>query len=140
MISDPTRREAWGSEHGAAAVEFALLLPLLVLLLFGIVEFGLALHRHQVLATASREGARAGIRQTVPRPTAGDIQRAARNVLTQAGVGGAAVVAVTGAGGASGTDLSVTVETPYQFFVLPNTVPGLRGPVRLRSRTVMKHE
>lgn len=139
-MSETSGLEAWGREHGAAAVEFALLLPLLVLLLFGIVEFGLALHRHQVLATASREGARAGIRQTVPRPTVGEIERAARNVLTQAGVAGAVVVAVTGAGGASGTDLSVMVETPYQFFVLPNTVPGLRGPVILRSRTVMKHE
>lgn len=129
-----------GNEHGTAAVEFALLLPLLVLLLFGIVEFGLALYRQQVLATASREGARAGIRQTVPRPTAGDIQRVARNVLTQAGVPGAALVVVNGAGAASGTDLSVTVQTPYQFFVLPNTVPGLRGPVILRSQTVMKHE
>ena len=129
-----------GNEHGTAAVEFALLLPLLVLLLFGIVEFGLALYRQQVLATASREGARVGIRQTVPRPTAGDIQRVARNVLTQAGVPGAALVVVNGAGAASGTDLSVTVQTPYQFFVLPNTVPGLRGPVILRSQTVMKHE
>lgn len=135
-----SRRMTSGNEHGTAAVEFALLLPLLVLLLFGIVEFGLALYRQQVLATASREGARAGIRQTVPRPTAGDIQRVARNVLTQAGVPGAALVVVNGAGAASGTDLSVTVQTPYQFFVLPNTVPGLRGPVILRSQTVMKHE
>lgn len=135
-----SRRMSSGNEHGTAAVEFALLLPLLVLLLFGIVEFGLALYRQQVLATASREGARAGIRQTVPRPTAGDIQRVARNVLTQAGVPGAALVVVNGAGAASGTDLSVTVQTPYQFFVLPNTVPGLRGPVILRSQTVMKHE
>ena len=135
-----SRRMSSGNEHGTAAVEFALLLPLLVLLLFGIVEFGLALYRQQVLATASREGARVGIRQTVPRPTAGDIQRVARNVLTQAGVPGAALVVVNGAGAASGTDLSVTVQTPYQFFVLPNTVPGLRGPVILRSQTVMKHE
>ncbi len=139
-MREPSRHEARGHEHGTAAVEFALLLPLLVLLLFGIVEFGLALYRHQVLATASREGARAGIRQTVPSPTVAEIERVARNVLTQAGVAGAAVVAVTGAGGASGTDLTVTVETPYRFFVLPNTVPGLSGPVILRSRTVMKHE
>jgi Flp pilus assembly protein TadG len=132
-------RGARRREHGAAAVEFALLLPLLMLLLFGIVEFGLALHRQQVLATASREGARVGIRQTAPRPTSGDIERAARNVLTQAGVAGA-VVAVAGAGGASGTDLRVDVELPHRFFVLPNLAPGIAASVRLRSRTVMKHE
>ncbi|MEK7788130.1 MAG: TadE family protein, partial [Chloroflexota bacterium] len=106
MNNVTSSRGARCHEYGAAAVEFALLLPLLMLLLFGIVEFGLALHRQQVLATASREGARVGIRQTAPRPTSGDIERAARNVLTQAGVVGA-VVAVAGAGGVSGTDLRV---------------------------------
>lgn len=127
------------AERGAAAVEFALLLPLLVLLVFGIVEFGLALHRQQVLATASREGARVGIRQGAPRPTAGDIERASRNVLTQAGVAGATVV-VVGAGGASGTDLRVEVQLPYRFVVLSNLVPGVGASITLRSRTVMRHE
>lgn len=133
------RRGGPRAERGAAAVEFALLLPLLALLMFGIVEFGLALHRQQVLATASREGARVGIRQGVPRPTSGDIERASRNVLTQAGVAGAAVV-VVGVGGASGTDLRVDVELPYRFLVLPNLVPGVGASITLRSRTVMRHE
>jgi hypothetical protein len=39
-----------------AAVEFALLLPVLIMVLFGIIEFGVALSRQQVLDTASREG------------------------------------------------------------------------------------
>jgi len=67
------------NQRGVAAVEFALLLPVLIMVLFGIIEFGIALSRQQVLDTASREGARLGIRQVVPRPTAADIQAQARS-------------------------------------------------------------
>lgn len=48
-------------ENGATAVEFALILPLLILLIFGIIEFGLLLYNKQILTNACREGARAGI-------------------------------------------------------------------------------
>jgi hypothetical protein len=48
-------------QKGAAAVEFAVVLPLLVLLLFGSIEFGLLLYNQEVITNASREGARAGI-------------------------------------------------------------------------------
>ena len=49
------------NQKGASAVEFALILPLLSLVIFGIIEFGLLLYNQQVIANASREGARAGI-------------------------------------------------------------------------------
>ncbi len=45
-------------EDGAAAVEFAFIVPLLVLLFFGIVYFGLSIFRQQVIESAAREGAR----------------------------------------------------------------------------------
>lgn len=45
-------------DRGAAAVEFALLLPLLMLLVFGIVDFGRALNAQITLTQAAREGAR----------------------------------------------------------------------------------
>ena len=47
-------------EHGAALVEFALIVPLLTLFLFGIVQFGLAYDKKQSINSAAREGARAG--------------------------------------------------------------------------------
>lgn len=47
-------------ERGAAAVEFALILPLLVLLLFGISQFGLTFSQWLQLEHAAREGARWG--------------------------------------------------------------------------------
>ena len=48
-------------QQGASAVEFALVLPLLLLLTFGIIEFGILLYDKAVITNASREGARAGI-------------------------------------------------------------------------------
>lgn len=45
-------------ERGAAAVEFALLLPLLLLVAFGIIDFGRALNAQITLTQAAREGAR----------------------------------------------------------------------------------
>jgi Flp pilus assembly protein TadG len=46
------------SEDGAVAVEFALLLPILVVLLLGIMEFGLLYNAQITLTNAAREGAR----------------------------------------------------------------------------------
>jgi Flp pilus assembly pilin Flp len=48
-------------EEGAAAVEFALLLPLLVLLLFGLIEFGFAFSTRIQATNAAREGARRAV-------------------------------------------------------------------------------
>ena len=48
-------------QRGAAAVEFAVVLPLLVVLVFGMIEFGIMFYNKAVITNASREGARAGI-------------------------------------------------------------------------------
>ena len=42
-------------------MEFAICLPILILLVFGSIEFGLLFYNEQVITNASREGARAGI-------------------------------------------------------------------------------
>lgn len=47
------------SERGASAVEFAIVIVLLFMLVFGIIQFGMAYHRFQGLQAAAREGARA---------------------------------------------------------------------------------
>jgi Flp pilus assembly pilin Flp len=53
---------AWSRrQDGAAAVEFALLLPLLVLLLFGFIQFGLAFNARIQATNAAREGARLAV-------------------------------------------------------------------------------
>lgn len=55
------RGPAASGERGAAALEFALVLPILVLLVCGLIEFGLIFYSKQMITNASREGARAGI-------------------------------------------------------------------------------
>jgi hypothetical protein len=55
-LSPPRART--GGEGGAAAVEMALVMPLLLLLVFGIIEFGFIFNRYITLTHAAREGVR----------------------------------------------------------------------------------
>ena len=55
------RRMRRGGESGQDLIEFALILPLLLLLLLGIMEFGVAVFTYNTVANAAREGARYGI-------------------------------------------------------------------------------
>lgn len=136
-----TLRFTLHASEGASAVEFALVLPLLLMLLLGIVEFGTLFYRQAIVAWSSREAARIGIVQAVPKPTAGQIEAVVSSVLNKAGLGAAPVtVTVTGAGGAFGTDLTVLVESPYRFQFVPALVPGMRSSVMIRGRTVMRNE
>lgn len=48
-------------EGGQALVELALLIPILLIIIFGIVEFGRVFHAHLAVSHASREGARIGV-------------------------------------------------------------------------------
>src|SRR4030067_3290821 len=53
-------------QRGASVVEFAIILPLVVWLIFGIMEIGFVLYDKTMITHASREGARAGIIFRVP--------------------------------------------------------------------------
>jgi Flp pilus assembly protein TadG len=55
-----TQRTSWGGNAGVVAVEFALLLPLVLAILFGIVNYGILLYDQAVITNAAREGARWG--------------------------------------------------------------------------------
>ena len=57
------RVDTGGRERGAVAVEFALVLPILVVLTFGIIEFSSAYHDRSMAADAARAGARVGSAQ-----------------------------------------------------------------------------
>lgn len=58
-------------ERGAALVEFAFVVPLLAMFLFGIVQFGLAYDKKQSINSAAREGARAA---AIPITTVDDVE------------------------------------------------------------------
>lgn len=54
------RHKLGANEWGAEAVEFALVVPLFLLLVFGVVDFGYMINRDTMVNNASREGAREG--------------------------------------------------------------------------------
>lgn len=58
-------------ERGAAVLEFALVSSFLVVILFGIIQFGIAYHVRQGLQAAAREGARIG---SLPQTTGVDVK------------------------------------------------------------------
>ncbi|HVI97025.1 MAG TPA: TadE/TadG family type IV pilus assembly protein, partial [Anaeromyxobacter sp.] len=74
-------------ERGAAAVEFALVLPLLLVLLLGAIDWGYFFFLQEVVVNAAREGARAG--SVIGDATASDAaaQTRATGYLTSAGLG-----------------------------------------------------
>ena len=127
------------SESGASAVEFALLLPVLMVILFGIIEFGMALYRQSILTNASREGARLGIVQSVPAITNAQINAAIDNYLTPAGIPPGNVTRTIVAGGNTGTPVQVTLTLPYTFSVLPG-LTSVAPLINITARTEMRHE
>jgi Flp pilus assembly protein TadG len=80
------------SERGAAAVEFALVLPILVLLVFGIVQFSLVYNRVQGLHAAAREGARLA---SLPQTTQGEISTHVMDALDGIPLDGTPTITVT---------------------------------------------
>lgn len=125
-------------EKGAAAVEFALVLPLLVMLLVGMLEFGLVLWRQEMMTNATREAARAGIVAGNPRLTQAEIQAVLASNLSLAGIDPAATtITITGAEGVSGDPLTVSVVYPYQFMVIDQLASSLGASIDLTAQTVM---
>ena len=121
------KQQGNSDQKGAAALEFAIVLPILVLLLFGIIEWGLLLFNQQVLTNASREGARAGIVVRTPRRSDGEIQAIVTAYLGSHLVTfGAAtppnltIIPADRKFSVQGDDLRVTVTYNYGFLVLSN--------------------
>lgn len=131
-------------EAGLATMEFAMILPVLVVLVMGIVDFGMLMTSRASMVSASREGARSGILLTVPPPSDTDITTVVQNALTNAGWDSTKIagttVTVTGAGGPTGNDLTVQVTTGHTFFVISNLVPTIPDPYPLSASTTMKRE
>lgn len=130
------------NNQGAVAAEFALLLPVLLTILFGIIEFGMIMYSREVVTNASREGARAGIVQGPPKRTEAEIIAIANAYLTNTGINPADVTfTVAGEGLSNPNTLTVAATYPYNFLIpyIP-AVTGIPNPLILTAQTVMRHE
>lgn len=129
-------------------VEFALVLPVFILLLLGAVEFGRAYLDLHLLTNAAREGARAG---SLPGATETDVQNTVDNFLDETALSGGWSTTITvedsdgntRSGGLSDAQEGdrVYVSISYDFEVLSGSViPGWSGTVTLSSDCVFRHE
>jgi len=143
------------NQRGTTAVEFAIILPLLIVLIFGIIEFSLYMFNKQVLINATREGARAGIVSSPTRMSNEDITTLIVNYTQQHLVtfGSNTSPTVTikpidndlsdGFDPAThrcvrfDCDLEVSSTYPYRFLVLDNI--GI-GPATILAVSKMKME
>lgn len=132
-------------QQGAAAVEFALVLPILLLVFFGMVELSLALYDKAILTNASREGARAGIVLSSPKMTDAQIRAVVLNYtngsLISLGTTTAPTVTVEQSTPASFPNpLRVTVSYTYKGLGVGTMLGALGSPIVLTSSTSMVNE
>lgn len=73
-------------DQGAAAVEFALVIPVMLLVVFAIMEFGFAFTQSSALASGARQGARYGVVNLLSTHTCGEVIREVRNAATTIGM------------------------------------------------------
>ncbi|MCK6519902.1 pilus assembly protein [Myxococcota bacterium] len=136
MSLSSLHRRARRDRRGSNAVEFALILPILILLFAGIVEWGWTLNQQMMVVQAAREGARAGV--STPRDDDPETAAEARAVqaLNDMGLNGsAAVVTATITGAYPDELLQVSLALPHQPII--GLVPI---PVDLKAALTMRLE
>jgi Flp pilus assembly protein TadG len=117
------------NRRGAAAVEFAFVAPVLILLVFGMIEFGRMVMVQQVLTNASREGARVGI---LDDSTAADVSDAVNTYLTSSNITGATITVSPDPPSSAGYGGAVTVTVGVPF----SQVSWLPSPMYLNEATM----
>ena len=133
------------NQRGVAAVEFALILIPLVLLVFGTIEFSTLIYDKAMITNASREGARAGIVYSYPdRISDAEIVNVVNtycsNHMISLGGDSSVGTTITRTGNSTGDSLTVTVSYVYQFLILPSFIAALSDGLSLEAVTVMRLE
>ncbi len=123
-------------QRGQAMVELALVLPILLVLLMGAIEFGRIYHNHLIITNASREGARVAMLGRSDADIVNRVNQAATG-LDPAGL----QTTVTPASSQRTSGTMATVEVRYStslvFPLFENFVPN---PLPITSRTTMRVE
>ncbi|UCG51300.1 MAG: pilus assembly protein [Candidatus Latescibacterota bacterium] len=122
--------------RGQSVIEFALVLPLLLLLLFGITEFGRAWMTMNILTSAAREGCRLAV------VTAPNVPAVTARVTAVCGSAGITPTSINVTGpDASDPERRVTVTVQANFQIIPGTILGtFSGTIPLSATSVMRHE
>jgi len=136
MSLTTTRRpRRYGNIRGQSLAEFGMVVPMLLLLLFGTIEFGRLWAAKQVVTTASREAARLKSLNA----SDGDIQTRVNTLLTAERL----PVTSINVAGPTGTPplrtVTVTVTSDVPTF-MAGLLPGISNPQRLTSATTMRFE
>jgi len=122
---------------GAMLIEAAIILPLLLLLILGVIEYGWALLKSQQITNATRQGARIAARPDV---TNADIQDTVSALMDSAGISG---YELTLPGDVSsitpGDSLTVTITVPYSSVELAGA-PFVPMPSQLKASVTMAKE
>jgi Flp pilus assembly protein TadG len=135
------RKRRWGrlaAEDGVAAVEFALVVTLLLVIVIGIIEFGIAFSQLNVYTGAAREGARYAAVRCAPDTTTG-----CTNALIAARVSSSAVGYTIGPGSptasttctTSNIGQPVTVSWNQNFHIDIPFIPGLANATFTKTIT-----
>jgi Flp pilus assembly protein TadG len=135
------------SQTGAALLEAAITIPIILLICVGIFEFGRAYQTSQVLTNAAREGARAAV---ITGTTDADVTTRVRNYMQAGSLTnyGTATVTITHNVALTGADTGsqVQIDYPFQFMVLQPVIqlvtPGSTtgAPITMHSVALMRNE
>jgi Flp pilus assembly protein TadG len=128
MSQEEEQQVKHDSERGAAAVEFAILLPLLLMLVLGTIEFGRAYNAQITLTNAARDGVRVMAINNNPTAAATAVQSAAASVSSTIP---SSAVTVSPTTCSTGTQVTVTVK--YTL----STITGIAGPFPMTGKGVM---
>jgi Flp pilus assembly protein TadG len=122
--------------RGQSVIEFAFILPLLLLVVFGITEFSRAWMTVNILTQAAREGARLAV---VTGPNEEMVINRVTEVCRAAGVEPEGITITPPSPADPERKVTVTVKTEFQ--VIPGTILGtFNGKIPLSATSVMRHE
>jgi Flp pilus assembly protein TadG len=129
-------------DRGAAAVEFALVLPILLLLVFGIIDFGRALNAQLTLTQAAREG----VRLAALGYSAAEVQARADAAAPELSGVSVTIAASCPPGAGPTADAQVNVSYTFSFITPVGAIAGIFGgggfgsPIVLTAQGVMPCE